>query len=353
MEQARGRFFETSDKVKLWFSYQQGSSDKVAVLVSGNGVNHTELEDIASCFQHHGFSVLLYDPRGHGYSEKPWNKESYRLGRLAQDLEELLAHNGITVVTTNILLGQSVGALTSVYYQATRENPVFDALILLTPSWCYKETVHDWVPKFIMDRKSRNNDRMTRPSIRRVIVNYIYFPFKKILKRCGIKVDPIDFKSIVPQIRPNKKDYVWSSRVLHFFLSSLRDLWVALNMRFGLSKEQLWAQCAASSMLLKYNVQEQLKKIKIPVFFIAGEMDIYIDHKKLPKLKELVSGPSELHIVKGATHTLSFTHPYHCWNWIDKMLKQYGLLQSSMPATAAGKYIRGVTKVVDVPQQTT
>lgn len=96
--------FTTSDGVNLHYKLQ--GKGKPIVLVHGWSGNHSNflpmLEGLSKENQ-----VLLYDHRGHGYSDHPeWG---LTLPRLAQDLEELMEHLGLEEV---LLVGWSMGAMT-------------------------------------------------------------------------------------------------------------------------------------------------------------------------------------------------------------------------------------------------
>jgi len=326
MRQEQGQFYTTRhDHVRLWFYFQERQPDKVAVFVPGNGVNHTELEDLAFHFQDNGYSVLLYDPRGHGYSDKLQKPEGYALEKLAQDLRELLEHVEVSSKYTKIFVGQSTGAMTGIFYQGTQVPPLFNALILLTPSWDYTKTTPNWANGWALRGKGFLNRPIFTVKTYNAIANYAYMPLRKALSLILPLYPIVDFKHIVAKKRLNGRWY-WGSKRVHQALSYLRDLWVVLNMRYGSSWSELTARFASGYPIYVSNVEEQLRRITVPTLFIAGEADIYVDYRKLPRLTELVAGPNELFVIPGATHTLSFTHPEHCWIKIREFLANYGLL---------------------------
>jgi len=110
-------------------------------------------------------------------------------------------------------------------------------------------------------------------------------------------------------------------------------------MQMGLSKDHSIANKLALVSLFNYNIEDDLKKIHVPTLLIGGEFDCYIDPDKIgtnrqPKFRGrivtekkgiekgtfpttfglIASSAKEIYIIPGATHTLSFTHPYNvCW----------------------------------------
>lgn len=74
--------------------------------------------------------LILYDRRGQGRSAPPQRALPYRVGDLADDLEQLCRHLGIERLT---LLGYSGGALASLEF-ALRQRRRIKALILVEPN---------------------------------------------------------------------------------------------------------------------------------------------------------------------------------------------------------------------------
>ena len=78
---------------------------------------------------------------------------------------------------------------------------------------------------------------------------------------------------------------------------------------------------------LKYDLLPDAKKLTMPVLLIVGELDdgTPSEHRKL--FFDVLPGPKELHIIKGAKHT--FVEPQHLEEikglfdkWIKKYVKQ-------------------------------
>ena len=104
--------FAASDGVELaWHELGQG---RAVVLLHGlfsdanmNWIKFGHAERIASA----GFRVIMPDLRAHGLSAKPHGEQFYPKGILARDLNELVAHLGLTEFD---LGGFSLGARTTV-----------------------------------------------------------------------------------------------------------------------------------------------------------------------------------------------------------------------------------------------
>ena len=119
-------YFLTSDQVKLRYLLQ--GEGKTLVLLhgwSGNGEDFRPMaERLAKDYQ-----VLLYDHRGHGYSDHP--NYGISLSRLALDLKELLFFLQLKDV---VLAGWSMGVLVIFEYLKNFGEENVEALILMDSS---------------------------------------------------------------------------------------------------------------------------------------------------------------------------------------------------------------------------
>jgi len=59
--------------------------------------------------------------------------------------------------------------------------------------------------------------------------------------------------------------------------------------------------------LLKFDLKEDLPKIKIPTLILAGKLDVVTPEKDQKVMHELIPN-SELHIIRGAGHLVLVTH---------------------------------------------
>lgn len=121
-------FFTTSDGVKI--NYEVKGEGKAIVLVhgwsqAGAAAFQPQLDELSKQFK-----VVIYDHRGHGYSDRP--EQGLTLNRLAMDLRELIDY----LQLDNILLaGWSMGASTTFEYVKTYGVEKLAAVVLfdMTP----------------------------------------------------------------------------------------------------------------------------------------------------------------------------------------------------------------------------
>ena len=110
--QGRTGYWQASDGVKL--AYREIGEGRPVVLVHGlfsDAVTNWLKFGAAGTVAERGFRVIMPDLRAHGLSDKPHDPAAYPDGILGRDLEELLAHLGLTDFD---LGGFSLGARTTV-----------------------------------------------------------------------------------------------------------------------------------------------------------------------------------------------------------------------------------------------
>ena len=83
------------------------------------------------------YNVLSFDLRGHGKSGKPQHYEDYEMQRFVEDMDELLAHLGITACT---VISHSFGTLIALDYLLQRPE-VVTAAVFLSPSFSISHKV--------------------------------------------------------------------------------------------------------------------------------------------------------------------------------------------------------------------
>jgi len=112
MTEAKVQYWTASDGIELAF-HEVGQGRPVILLhglfsdANMNWIKFGHAERIASA----GFRVIMPDLRAHGLSAKPHGEQFYPKGILARDLNELVAHLGLTEFD---LGGFSLGARTTV-----------------------------------------------------------------------------------------------------------------------------------------------------------------------------------------------------------------------------------------------
>lgn len=110
-------------------AYHESGSGSPLICLPGGPMQHSGyLEDLGGLSAHR--RLVKLDPRGTGDSATPDDPETYRCDRLVDDVEALRAHLGLDRLT---LLGHSAGTNLALMY-ATRHPARVAALVLVTPS---------------------------------------------------------------------------------------------------------------------------------------------------------------------------------------------------------------------------
>lgn len=121
------QFFLTDDGCRIAFEYKENSDAPVIILSPSLGTAMSMFDAQVDALADH-FSVLRYDPRGHGASDAP--KGGYSLDRLGRDVIELLDH---LVIGTAHFAGVSLGGMTG-QWLGYRAPERIDRLILANTS---------------------------------------------------------------------------------------------------------------------------------------------------------------------------------------------------------------------------
>lgn len=118
----------TQDKVKLYYRVQTGKKPFL-VFVHGGGGDLTAF-DMAIKYLKGNYATLVYDQRGHGFSDRPKSKQAYNLHYLIEDLHQIILKEKITDF---ILIGQCFGGM--IVQAFARKYPTLPkGLLLVTTS---------------------------------------------------------------------------------------------------------------------------------------------------------------------------------------------------------------------------
>lgn len=131
--------------------------------------------------------------------------------------------------------------------------------------------------------------------------------------------------------------YVAAANIGQKFLAFWTDININTSYIGKDAKQFKFVNCLSGGSLFKYDITKDLEQLRVPTLIIGGEYDFLIDEKKIGKGRsptfegtvlndnnEFVKGKfrttfsyigsenKDIFIIPGATHTLSFTHPYDC-----------------------------------------
>jgi len=116
---ARGEHHVKVNGVNLWYVVE-GSGPSLVLQAPSWGIGSAYLRNGLSALSKH-FTVICYDPRGSGHSERPDEPESMSTMNLVDDLESLRKYWGLKTIT---LVGHSVGGAIALGYAIQYPNRV-------------------------------------------------------------------------------------------------------------------------------------------------------------------------------------------------------------------------------------
>ena len=123
------RSFASYDGTVLAYR-RTGTGDPLVCLPGGPGRNAEYLGDLGGLAERAGWELIVFEPRGTGASAAPADPATYRVDRMAEDVEALRIHLGLDQMG---LLGHSAGADLALLY-AARYSERLSRLILVTPA---------------------------------------------------------------------------------------------------------------------------------------------------------------------------------------------------------------------------
>ena len=123
------RSFASYDGTVLAYR-RTGAGDPLVCLPGGPGRDADYLGDLGGLDRRAGWELVVFEPRGTGASAAPADPATYRIDRMAEDVEALRVHLGLDKMG---LLGHSAGGDLALQY-AARYPERLSRLILVTPA---------------------------------------------------------------------------------------------------------------------------------------------------------------------------------------------------------------------------
>ncbi len=102
-----------------WINYLGRDSKGFKVLHPGASMNHSSLLELESGINQRGYSTVVFDPRGTGFSVCPAEAEYFALEKYSSDLARIVEKEGIQRPE---IVGHSMGFMPAVDYAANNEN---------------------------------------------------------------------------------------------------------------------------------------------------------------------------------------------------------------------------------------
>lgn len=255
---------ELSTRTDLYYE-DYGSGDPI-ILIHGWPLSSAMWEYQVPALIEAGKRVILYDRRGFGKSSRPYAGYDYKT--MASDLHELILSLNLKKVT---LVGFSMGGGELAQYVGSYGTANLDKLIFISSIAPYMlETANnpDGVPDSVLQDMEKNV-RMNRAGF-----------------LVGFGEGFVNFANNKDSISQGQLDY-------NFNIAASASAKATLDCINAFGRTDL---------------REDIKKIDIPTLFIHGTKDEVVPPKPTSQQgHELVKG-SQLKMIEGAPHGLTFTH---------------------------------------------
>ncbi|MDD5253572.1 MAG: alpha/beta hydrolase [Candidatus Nanoarchaeia archaeon] len=275
----RAKTITSPDGIKLFYWINQKSKEWI-VLWGGSSCNHTSLEKLESFFSKEGYSTLIFDPRGTGFSDKPINYNSYSLKKHSDDLRAILAKESIK---NPIFIGYSYSFLPIIDYVYQTGNA--RKVIGLCSSYNFLDSSVNKFLFYFWDNFLRYFDFFA------ITINKVMNIFKKESQVC------FDLSK-------------------EFINSDFRAYLEINNVSY---KEGL-AHVRMGKNVLKWDVSKQLKNFKKPLLMIYADKDIHVRPISKEKFFERFGFNPKVEIVRGS-HSVGLFYPERIFKVIKTFLR--------------------------------
>ncbi len=253
----------TSDGSEIYYNIvnkKQITKKIPLVFIHGWMANWTCFKGMIDYFKKKKYPVVYLDLRGNGLSKKPTKVHLYKLEYKAEDINQILKKEKIKKI---ILIGHSMGGMVAALF-ATRYPKKVEKLILIQTY--YKNPLNSRLIFF--HKHIRFSYKLCK-----ILTRYVRLT-KKAIKKRGI-----DFGGV-------RKE---------------SDTRIGLRI---LLKTALFPSLATLKHILKFNIQKNLKNLKMPVLLIGSKKDQFFP-ERLIRDYAVKLPDSQVKIIEG-THTRIF-----------------------------------------------
>jgi len=238
-------------KIFYWLD-DSFSGQPFVILLHGLSSNHTTWLKTMGALRENRYNCLALDLRGHGYSDKTKNKNLYQLAVLSDDLRQIISDEQIK---NFILVGYSFGGQIAIDYSAKYPDDP-KGLILIS--------VNHAPP-----------------------LNYLRLNFLTPLLSGGLNL----LAALLSWQERQEYHYYEHGKAVGYWDSvwdGLRTMPISVNF-------WLLAQ------VIKINLKNEIKQIKVPTVFVCGQNDAFITQKEISDMTQAIPG-SKLIISKNPSH---------------------------------------------------
>jgi 3-oxoadipate enol-lactonase len=201
------------------------------------------------------FKVTVYDVRGHGKSDKP--KQEYSIELFSEDLSELLKE--LKVEKAHII-GHSLGGMIAQQFALSFPNRVLS--LVLAASLCS-----------------------------------VSKRFESLLDNWILIAEKLGMEAVFSQF------VLWSTNDRIYARNT--DFIEILKAQYLKDNDQVHAFVSVLKAVKKFDVIDQLQKIKKPTLVVVGDFDILTPPEYSEVIKDNIVN-SDFIVIEGAAHTLNF-----------------------------------------------
>jgi len=241
-----GKFIRSFDGTRIWYQFHKNTKECLVFLHGLPGSSSAWKFIYPSLFQQ-GYSTLLVDLRGHGFSEKPRETNRYSIYHIVEDVKQILDKEHIPQA---ILIGHCYGGLVAQQFYAT--YPEYTKKIVLI-----------------------NSDySFSKQKARRFASRSLYY----LCGICSFFVSPLSFETIHLHLDYDKFRGSGDFNLLRIY----HDMRATSFKTFlPLYKE-----------LLSLDFTEELKNASVPFLILHGKHDWVVPMRKSVEMKRLIKNSS-------------------------------------------------------------
>ncbi len=260
---------ELEDETKIFYEQYGAEEDFNLIFFHGWGVSSVWFSEIIPYIKDQGYRITIFDAPGHGrYSDK--RQQDYTYEQLKADFLELLNKLNLINKPMGFLGWSAGGGIIQRFYTESALKSLIKCLIIIGGSY------------------SVINDPITK-----TLWNSLLIPIQ-------LGFSPLLIfgkKRLIKRISPLLALY-WKKPV--------RTVSMWLQDLFLISRDVMVKEL---SELLKYDLKDNLKNIKVPTLIVAGRNDMVTPVKIQHTMHELIPN-SELHLINDAGHLALVTHSH-------------------------------------------
>ena len=271
------KFLKSFDGVRVAYRFDKLNTNRpVIVFLHGLGGNSSAWDRIVEVMQEEGFSTLIMDFRGHGLSEKRWNKKFYSVHSMTKDIGLVLEKEKVKLA---VFVCHSFGGSVALKHLLSSDSRVLKIVLC--------------------------NSAHTVP--------FYYNPYWFIRTFYPVFKPLLWFVSAISFVR--KKNYNYP---IYSELAGLSEIGL---FRKDLSAVPLRVFCWNYLLMFNYKIDlDDLKNKDVPALLITSDYDQFLSSDSVLELSKIMKG-SKFVKIKECDHETVFRRPDEVATHILEFLK--------------------------------